>query len=298
MPEATAKITARHHERRAYVYVRQSTVKQVHHNRESQRNQYALVDRAMALGWDRERVHVIDADLGQSGQDGARGGFQELVAEVSLGRVGIVLAYEVSRLARSNADWYTLLDLAAVVGTLIADTDGVYDPRGYNDRLLLGLRGMLSEAELHLLRLRLDAGRLRQVERGTYRQRLPTGLMRLPDGRVVKDPDLGVQRTIGLVSARFTQLGSCQQVLRSFRDEGLRVPRVQTTAEELGRVQWKKASEAALYDILRNPAYAGAFVYGRYGPHPDRRLGQHPRMQRRPPEDWIVHHGVYPAYIS
>lgn len=296
--EPTDKITARHRERRAYVYVRQSTVKQVQHNRESQRNQYALVDRATALGWEPERVHVIDADLGQSGQDGARGGFQELVAEVSLGRVGIVLAYEVSRLARSNADWYTLLDLAAVVGTLIADSDGVYDPRGYNDRLLLGLRGMLSEAELHLLRLRLDAGRMRQVERGTYRQRLPTGLVRLPDGRVVKDPDLGVQRTIGLVFARFAQLGSCQKVLRSFRDEGLRVPRVQTTAEELGRVQWKKASEAALYDILRNPAYAGAFVYGRRGPHPDRRPGQRTRLQRRPLEDWVVHHDVYPAYIS
>jgi DNA invertase Pin-like site-specific DNA recombinase len=186
----TEKITPRHRERHAYVYVRQSSPKQVQHNRESQRTQYALVERAAALGWPSARVHVIDADLGQSGQDGQRRGFQELVAEVSLGRVGLILAYEASRLARSNADWYALLDLAAVVGALIADAEGVYDPRSYNDRLLLGLRGMLSEAELHLLQMRMAAGRQRQIERGAYRQRLPTGLVRLPDGRAVKDPDL------------------------------------------------------------------------------------------------------------
>src|SRR5579859_6500708 len=176
------KITARHQERHAYVYVRQSSPKQVQHHQESQRTQYALVERAAALGWPPERVHVIDTDLGQSGQDGQRRGFQELVAEVSLGRVGLILAYEASRLARSNADWYALLDLAAVVGALIADAEGVYDPRSYNDRLLLGLRGMLSEAELHLLQMRMAAGRQRQIERGAYRQRLPTGLVRLPDG--------------------------------------------------------------------------------------------------------------------
>jgi DNA invertase Pin-like site-specific DNA recombinase len=139
-PTEAEKVTARHHERRAYVCVRQSSPKQVQHNRESQRNQYALVERAVALGWRAERVQVIDADLGQSGQDGGRRGFQELVSEVPLGRVGVVLAYEASRLARSNADWYALLDLAAVVGTLIADADRVYDPRSYSDRLLLGLR--------------------------------------------------------------------------------------------------------------------------------------------------------------
>jgi DNA invertase Pin-like site-specific DNA recombinase len=190
------KITARHQARRAYVYIRQSTLKQVQQNRESQPNQYALTERALALGWIPERIPVIDADLGHSGQDRSRTGFQELVAEVSLGHVGVILAYEASRLARSNAAGYELLDLATLAGTLIADTDGVYDPRNYNDRLLLGLRGMLSEAELHLLRLRLDAGRLRQVERGVFRQHLPTGLTRLPDGRVVKDPDHHVQHTL------------------------------------------------------------------------------------------------------
>jgi DNA invertase Pin-like site-specific DNA recombinase len=164
------KISPQHRDRRAYVYVRQSSPQQVRHNRESLAAQYALVEHAVALGWVPERVHLIDAGLGQSGQDRDRPGFRELITEVSLGWVGIVLAYEPSRLARSNAAWYELLDLARLVGTLIADAEGVYDPRHYNDRLLLGLRGMLSEAELHLLRLRLDAGRLRQVERGAFRR--------------------------------------------------------------------------------------------------------------------------------
>src|SRR6187549_2641290 len=170
MLRSSAKVTDQHRGRGAVVYVRQSTTKQVQQHRESQQNQYGLVQRALGLGWVPERVRVIDADQGSSGQDGQRPGFRELVAEVSLGRVGLILAYEASRLARSNADWYALLDLAALVGALIGDADGIYDPRAYNDRLLLGLRGMLSEAELHLLRLRLDAGRQRQIERGEYRQ--------------------------------------------------------------------------------------------------------------------------------
>src|SRR5262249_5415741 len=182
------KITARHRDRFAYVYIRQSTPRQVQHHLESQRNQYALVQRAIDLGWPAPRGHVIDADLGQSGQDSQRPGFQELVAAVSLGRGGVIGAYEASRLARMKTEWYTLLDIATVVGTLLADTEGVYDPRQYNDRLLLGLRGLLSEAELHVLRLRMDAGRQRQIERGTYRQTLPTGLVRLENGQVVKDP--------------------------------------------------------------------------------------------------------------
>jgi len=219
-------VTPRHRERRAYVYIRQSTPKQVKHHLKSQRNQYALVQLALTLGWVPGRISVIDTDQAQSGQDGDRPGFQELVAAVSLGYVGLMLAYEASRLARNNAAWYTLLDLAALRGTLIADPDGIYDPRDYNDRLLLGLRGMLSEAELHVLRLRLDAGRLRQVERGEYRQQLPTGLVRREDGRVVKDPDQQVQHTLGVVFARFEQLGSGQKVLRSSRADGLQLSRV------------------------------------------------------------------------
>jgi DNA invertase Pin-like site-specific DNA recombinase len=219
------KITARHREQYAYVYIRQSTPRQVQHHLESQRNQYALVQRAIDLGWPAPRVHVIDADLGQSGQDSQRPGFQELVAAVSLGRVGLIVAYEASRLARNNTDWYTLLDIATIVGTLLADTEGVYDPRQYNDRLLLGLRGLLSEAELHVLRLRMDAGRQRQIERGTYRQTLPTGLVRLESGQVVKDPDTQIQHTLALIFARFAALGSCHKVLRSLRDDGILLPR-------------------------------------------------------------------------
>ncbi|HEU5424648.1 MAG TPA: recombinase family protein [Nitrolancea sp.] len=295
---APEKVTPRHRERRAYVYIRQSTPKQVRENRAGQENQYALVERALALGWPRERIHIIDDDLGRSGQDGQRRGFQELVSAVSLGHVGLILAYEASRLARSNADWYTLLDLATVVGALLADTDGVFDPRDYNDRLLLGLRGMLSEAELHLLRLRMDAGRLRQVEAGTYRQHLPTGLVRLPDGRVVKDPDRQVQHAIELVFARFAALGSCQKVMRSFRDDGLLLPRHQTSGLHAGQLLWKRPAEAAIYDILRNPAYAGAFVYGRRTGRPGRRPGQRGQLRHKAMGEWTaIHRDVYPAYL-
>ncbi len=299
MTASADKIAARHRERRAYVYVRQSSPKQVRANLAGQANQYALVERARALGWPPERIQLIDDDLGQSGQDGQRPGFQELVGAVSLGRVGLILAYEASRLARSNADWYTLLDLATSQGALIADAEGVYDPRDYNDRLLLGLRGMLSEAELRLLRLRMDAGRLRQVADGTYRQHLPTGLVRLPDGRVVQDPDQQVHRAIALVFARFVALGTCQRVLRALRDEAILLPRRQRAGLHAGQLLWRRPSEHAIYEILHNPAYAGAFVYGRHAPHPDRRPGQRGRLVNRPFEEWtVIRQDVYPAYIT
>ena len=293
------KITPQHHERRAVIYVRQSTPRQVREHRAGQANQYALVDRAVALGWVRPRVQVIDDDLGQSGRDGARPGFQALVSAVSLGEVGLILAFEASRLARNNADWYRLLDLAALVGTLIADVDGIFDPRLYHDRLLLGLQGMLSEAEWHFQRQRLDAGRQRRIAEGTYRQLLPTGLVRLEDGRAVLDPDQQVRHAIELVFARFATLGSCQKVLRSLRDEGVLLPRRQTGGLHAGQLLWKRANESALYEQLTNPAYAGAFVFGRTGRPPGEQPGRRARATRRPLAQWTtIRHGVYPAYIS
>jgi hypothetical protein len=209
----------------------------------------------------------------------------------------MMLAYEASRLARNHTDWYTLLDLATVVGTLMADTEGGYDPRQYTDRLVLGLRGLLSEAARPGLPLRMQAGRQRQIERGTSRQALPTGWLRASEGQVVQDPDLQVQHTIALVFARFATLGSCQQVLRSLRDDGVLVPRRQHGGGHAGQGLWRKPSPPASAEILHNPASAGALVYGRRGPHPQRRPGQ-TRQRRRPLDAGpTVHQDTYPAYL-
>ena len=296
------KITPQHQQRLAYIYVRQSTLKQVHQNQESQAYQYRLRQRAVELGWIEERIRIIDSDLGTSGREStARVGFQTLVAEVSLGRVGIVFGYEVSRLARNNYDWYHLLDLAAMFGTLIADCDGIYDPRLYNDRLLLGLKGTMSEAELHMLRQRLDAGRMNQVKRGTYRQHLPTGYLRLPDGTAVKDPDEQVRHVIELVFDKFSELGSVNKVVRYLRRNKVLLPRRQTAGPQANQLLWKVASESAVTDMLHNPAYAGAFAYGRKQMDPTRRDPARPAAGRvrKPMSEWLhLQQGVYPAYIS
>ena len=302
LPASHHKVQASHLSRLAYIYIRQSTAKQVRHNQESQRYQRQLSERAQALGWPAERVRIIDSDLAQSAKDSVeRSGFQRLVAEVSLGHVGIVFAYEVSRLARNNSDWYQLLDLAAVFDTLLADSDGLYHPRLYNDRLLLGLKGNMSEAELHLLRQRLEAGRLSQVKRGVYRQRLPTGLLRQADGQVVKDPDVQVRQALELIFRQFEQLGSCRQVRRYFRREKLLIPRRQTTSLQAGALHWRVASDAAINDILHNPAYAGAFVYGRSQLEPSKRRPGQPasgRVKKAMAEWQYVQPDRYPAYIS
>jgi DNA invertase Pin-like site-specific DNA recombinase len=297
--QRTTKISASHLQRTAYVYVRQSTPQQVQKNLESQENQKALAQRAVYLGWSPGKVRVIDADLGLSGTSTeGREGFRELTSEVSLGHAGIVFAYEASRLARNNADWYALLDLCTLRGTLIADADGVFDPTDYNDRLLLGLRGMMSEAELHLIRQRMEAGKLRQVEKGTYRQRLPTGLIRLDGGQVVKDPDLHVQRAIELVFERFASLGSMSKVLGSLLAEGVSLPRFRYLAPHQGELMWCRPTTTNIHGFLSNPAYAGAFVYGR---RPMVRDGSKNSRSRtvKPMEEWaVIRQDVYPAYIS
>jgi DNA invertase Pin-like site-specific DNA recombinase len=299
---SSPKVTSAHQQRWAYIYVRQSSAKQVTQNKESQQYQYRLQQRAVELGWPAERVRVIDSDLGLSGSEAAgRSGFQKLVAEVSLGQVGIVFGYEVSRLARNNRDWYLLLDLAAVFGTLIADNDGVYDPRQYNDRLLLGLKGTMSEAELHLLRQRLDAGRMNQVKRGAYRQRLPTGYVRLDNGSVVKDPDEQVRHVLELVFAKFAELGSANKVIRYLRQQSILFPRRQSAGPQANQLLWKVASESAVTDLLQNPAYAGAFAYGRRQRDPTLRKAGRPATgnRRKPMSEWLhLQQNAYPAYIT
>jgi DNA invertase Pin-like site-specific DNA recombinase len=299
------KVTPHHTQRIAYVYIRQSSPGQVLHHKESQINQARMADYATALGWTTDQVRILTSDQGLTGATSqGRDGFHELISEVTLGQVGIIFGYEVSRLARNNADWHRLLEIAAVFDTLIGDFDGIYDLSLFNDRLLLGLKGTMSEAELHLLRIRLDEGRARQLERGEYRQGLPTGLIRLADGTVVKDPDDQIRHAIELVLDQFAQLGSCRRVVAYLNEYTITLPRRQMWGSEQGQVVWKPAALSAVYAIVTNPAYAGALVFGRrpVDPHwryrETRTTAQAPRMFK-PLEEWeVVHQDVYPAYIT
>lgn len=260
MSEAS-KLRPTHLGREAWVYVRQSTMAQVREHTESLEAQYELMERAKDFGWPSSQIRVVDEDLGRSGAEAtARSGFQSLVAAVGLGQVGLVLGKEVSRLARRNADWYHLMDLCALTDTLIADGDGLYHPGDYNDRLVLGLKGTMSEAELHLLHSRLDAGLRHKAAKGELQQGLPVGLDYDADGRVVLSPDEGVQEAIRVVFRRFAELGSARQVLLSMRADGLRLPRRSAGSK---RIRWQEATYPAIHHFLTNPAYAGAFVFGR-----------------------------------
>jgi len=298
----SAKIAETHRERMAVVYIRQSDPKQVLQNRESGHNQRALQGRLRELGWPANRIHLLDDDQGRSGRTAeGREGFQSLVADVSLRKIGIIMGYEVSRLSRNNADWYRLLELCALFDTLIADVDGIYHPRDFNDRLLLGLKGTLSEAELHSLRLRLDAGRLSKAKRGELVQHLPTGYLRQPDGSTELDPDISVRDRIRLVFDKFAELGSMQKVVRHLAKNQLRLPRRQTSGLYAGEVIWKEASTNAVQVILKNPAYAGAFAYGRRIVDRSRQTPGRPASGRlrKPREQWLaLVHDVYPAYIT
>lgn len=255
------KVQSHHLERNAYLYIRQSSMKQVVENIESTKRQYALRARATALGWPDDRILVIDSDQGESGASAAwREGFRQLVTDVGLGRAGIVMGLEVSRLARNNADWHRLLEICALANTLILDEDGVYDPTHFNDRLLLGLKGTMSEAELHVLKARLRGGILNKVQRGEYRCVLPTGLVYDPSGAVVLDPDAQVRETIAHFFETFARVGSAHQTVKAFRDEGLRFPtRLRSPA---AGVIFRPLTASAAMRTLRNPRYAGAYAYG------------------------------------
>src|SRR6267154_1912582 len=257
-----SKISASHLCRAAYVYLRQSTPAQVEHNRESTQRQYALVSKATALGWPSQQIVVIDEDLGVSGSGIVeRNGFARLTAEVALGHVGIVLGLEVSRLARNNADWYRLLDLCGLTDTLIGDADGIYHPPMFNDRLVLGLKGTMSEAELHILRARLLGGIRNKAARGELRRGLPVGFVwGEEDGEVRFHPDAAVTSAIRTVFTRFAELGSVRRVWLWLRSEGLTFP-MQTHYG--AAIRWIDPSYTAIYHVLTNPVYAGAYVYGK-----------------------------------
>lgn len=302
MMNGSTKIQPKHLMRQAVVYLRQSSNKQVLQNQESAANQRALHQRLLDLGWSEEQVRVIDEDQGQSAKhtDG-RLGFQNLVADVGLGRIGVVMGYEVSRLSRNCADWHRLLELCAMFDTLIGDNDGIYDPYDFNDRLLLGLKGTMSAAELHSLRLRLDAGRMSKAKRGALVQHLPTGLTRDLDGNVILDPDESIRQRIILLFEKLPELGSIHQVLAYLQRNQLKIPRKQTSGIYAGEVLWKDASAHSLNSIFKNPAYAGAFAYGRRTGDPARQVAGRPATGRirQSRENWLaLIHDAYPSYIS
>jgi DNA invertase Pin-like site-specific DNA recombinase len=284
-----SKIRASHLGRAAYVYLRQSTAAQVEHNRESTQRQYALAARATALGWPAQQVVVIDEDLGLSGAGIVeRSGFARLTADVALGHVGIVLGLEVSRLARNNADWYRLLDLCGLTDTLIGDADGIYHPAMFNDRLLLGLKGTMSEAELHVLRARLLGGIRNKAARGELRRGLPVGFVwGEQDGEVCFHPDEAVCEAIRTVFARFAELGSVRRVWLWLRTEGLSFP-MQTRYG--GGVRWVDPSYIAVYHVLTNPVYAGAYAYGksRHEVILDASGARKKRVRKLPRSQWSV----------
>jgi DNA invertase Pin-like site-specific DNA recombinase len=290
-------IQPHHRSRKAVIYIRQSSGHQVLTNLESQRMQHSMRDHAQRLGWDDSRIVVVEADTGITAASTAgRDAYKQLLTQVAAGQVGIVLSYESARLSRNCTDWYPLLDLCAYKDCLIADRDGVYDPASPNGRLLLGMKGILSEVELHTLRGRLIAGVQNKARRGELALALPAGLVRQEDGRVVKDPDLQVQQAIELVFRTFLAVKSASKVVRHLREQGLRIPRRHRNAETI----WRAPTAAAVVGVLRNPAYAGAFVYGKTQAVRTATEGEvRSRQKRRDLSEWsVVVHNRYPSYIS
>ena len=298
MTMSSNNVTAGHLNKNAYLYVRQSTLKQVLENTESTRRQYGLRDRAVALGWPLTQVITIDNDLGESGASIAdRQGFQKLISEVSLGRAGLIMGLEVSRLARNSADWHRLLEICAFTDTLILDEDGIYDPSHFNDRLLLGLKGTMSEAELHILKARLRGGVLSKVRRGRFKTRLPIGFIYDQNGNVVFDPDGQVQQTIKLLFDVFRRTGSAFGVVKAFWKDQIIFPRRPYNGPNKGELLWDKLAYGQVQRILKNPRYAGAYYYGRQRSrkHMDGSTSQY----KVPREEWIVLiPDSHPGYIT
>jgi DNA invertase Pin-like site-specific DNA recombinase len=296
------KVRRTHLDRLAIVYIRQSTLQQVERHHESTRLQYGLVDRALHFGWARERVSIIDDDLGRSGVSAeGRPGFQRLVAEVGLGRVGLVLRVAMSRLARSCRDWHQLLEICALRDTLIADTDGIYDPATYNDRLLLGLKGTLSEAELHLLKTRMHEGRRAKAARGELFFNLPRGYIRHASGDVVLDPDEQVRATVRLVFDVFERRNTLNGVLAYLVSHDVQLPYRIRSGPTKGELEWHRPNRYTLAEMLGNPAYAGAYAYGRRAVDRTRQQPGHLGAGRRPAvpgQGMVLLKDHWPAYIS
>lgn len=298
---ADERLTTAHRAKLAYVYVRQSSVNQVRQHQESTELQYRLVDRAIGLGWPPERVQVIDEDLGKSGAGGVdRHGFQKLIAEIGLGNAGLVVSLDASRLARNNRDWHQLLELCSVFGVLIADGERLYDPRAYHDRLLLGLSGIMSEAELHQLRMRLHQGERQKAARGELRLPLPAGLAYDRAGTIILNPDEEVQARLHLVFAKFRELQSARRVMRYLDRNGLSLPVRPLLGPSPHEVVWRAPDSARVLSILQNPAYAGAYVYGRRQKDPSRcRTASLTGTVKVAIGDWAVClHAAHPGYIS
>ncbi len=301
---ASTKIRPDHLDRQAFIYVRQSTLFQVRENTASTARQYDLHQRARDLGWLPERISVIDQDQGHSGASTVgRDGFQLLIAEVGLGRAGAVFSLEVSRLARSCSAWYRLLEICALTETLVIDEEGVYDPGLYNDRLLLGFKGTMSEAELHWLRSRLQGGKLEKAQHGELRFRPPAGLVFDPLGRVVLDADEEVQYAVRLVFSLFAQHGSALAVFQHFNEQHLRFPTRLWGKRHDGELVWQRLTHSRVLEVLHSPAYAGSYVYGRTQTRTRLLPGETPRVKGRTRPvaraDWpIVIHNAHPGYIT
>jgi DNA invertase Pin-like site-specific DNA recombinase len=299
MPE---KIRRGHRERLAMVYIRQSTVQQVERHQESTRLQYALVDRAYSFGWAREMIVINDDDLGRSGATiEGRLGFQRLVAEVGLGHVGLVLGIEMSRLARSCRDWHQLLEICALFDTLIADADGVYDPANYNDRLLLGLKGTMSEAELHILKARMLEGRRAKARRGELGKPVPMGYLRRPSGEIVFDPDEQAQATIRLVFDLLERLRTVGKVMHYLVAHDVRMPVRVRSGANTGELEWRRVNRPSLHNLFANPIYAGAYVYGMRPTDRRRQKPGRPSTGRRAPRvetAEVFLRDRVPAYIT
>jgi len=299
----TDKITPQHLQKTAYAYIRQSTMGQVRHHRESTERQYALQDRARSFGWLANRIKVLDGDLGCSGSSMTnRNDFKTLVADVSLGNVGAVLALEASRLARSNADWHRLIEICGITRTLIIDEDGCYDPSDFNDGLLLGMKGTMAQAELHFICSRLQGGKLNKAKKGELRFPLPVGYVFDEANRVVKDPDEQVRSAIELVFSAFLETGSAYGVVHRFAEKNLSFPKRSYGGVWAGKLQWGRLTDSRVLGILKNPSYAGVYAFGRYRCVKDiLEDGEiRSRIARMPRDKWLVeirdHHEGYTSF--